>query len=274
MSTELSPAASPDLNEIIFIGKNKEYGAYRIRKYYAKYLSTAVVLASLFFVLSVSIPLIIKWLTPKEPVVERKLKILDYTQLSEPPSIDKKETQEIVEAPPPLKTTIKFLPPVVKPDDQVTEEYIPTQDELKNVDPGKVTQEGDPGGVDYSLFEVKEEPKVVDEPKQDTRAEVFTYVEEMPSFPGGTEAMMQFITSNIVYPEIAKRAGVEGRVFVSLTIMKSGEIRNVQVLKGIGAGCDEAAVEVCSKMPRWIPGRQNGNPVNVQLSVPILFKLQ
>jgi len=259
------------INDIIFENKNKEYGAYILRKLYKKHVTIAMWIAIVFSTLSTSYPLILEYLSPKEEASQKKLRIIDYTQLSEPPSIDKKEEVVQVEAPPPLKSTIKFLPPVVKPDAEVTDEYIPSQDELKNVDAGKTTQEGDPTGVDYSLLEVKEEPKVVEEPDQ--VGEVFTFVEEMPSFPGGNEEMMRFFAENIKYPEIAKRAGVEGKVFLSFVVTKQGVIRDPQLAKGIGAGCDEEALRVIRMMPNWKPGKQNGNAVSVRVAIPIVFRL-
>jgi protein TonB len=260
-----------DINELIFEGRNKEYGAYILRKIYNKYLSISTSSASLFFILVISLPLIIAFFTPKEEAVKKKIKVIDYTQLSEPPSIDKKAPPPNVEAPPPLKSTMKFLPPVVKPDDQVVEEELPTQDELKMVDPGTKTLEGDPSGIDYSLIEVNEPTEEVVE---EEKPEIFTFVEEMPSFPGGDQALLKFFSDNIVYPEIAKRAGVEGRVFLTFVVGKDGGISDVQVAKGIGAGCEEEAIRVLKTMPRWNPGKQNGNPVHVRISLPIVFKLQ
>lgn len=262
------------LNEIVFHFKNKEYGAYWLRKLYKKHISLAIWIVILAFTTMVSAPVIYKAIKPKEDIAKKKLKVIDYTQLSEPPSIDKKEEKIEVDAPPPLKSTIKFLPPVVKPDEQVTEEYIPSQEELKEVDPGKLTQQGDPGGVDYSLLDIEEEkqPEVVKK-EEEKEAEIFTYVEEMPSFPGGPEEMFRFFSSNIQYPEIAKRAGVEGKIFVSFVVTRNGAIRDVAVVKGIGAGCDEEAVRVVKTMPNWNPGKQNGNPVSVRVSIPIIFKL-
>ncbi len=260
------------LNEIVFALKNKDYGAYLLRRLYKKHVSISIWVTIIGFTLAVSMPIIIKYLTPQEDMAKRKLRVIDYTQLSEPPSIDKKEEKIEVDAPPPLKSTIKFLPPVVKPDEEVTEEYIPSQDELKEVDPGKLTQQGDPGGVDYSLMDIEaDKPEVVKE--EEKEAEIFTYVEEMPSFPGGPEEMFRFFSANIQYPEIAKRAGVEGKIFVSFVVTRGGVIRDVAVVKGIGAGCDEEAVRVVKTMPGWNPGKQNGNPVSVRVSIPIIFKL-
>ncbi len=269
MNTE----ARVDINEIIFLRKNKEYGAYILRKLYSKFLTYAVIIACSAFTLAVSSPLIIAYLKPKEEITAKKKINLLYTELAEPPSIDKKQEVVPVDAPPPLKSTMKFTPPVIKPDEQVVDEYIPTQEELKTVDPGTKTQQGDPTGVDYSLIDVEEEEAPVEEVKEE-KPEVFTFVEEMPSFPGGNEAFLSYVASNIQYPEIAKRAGVEGKIFVSFIVGKDGGVSNVEVVKGIGAGCDEEAVRVIRSMPKWNPGKQNGRPVLVKVSVPIIFRLQ
>lgn len=261
-----------DITEIIFTGKNKEYGAYTLRRSYKKYLSISLWIAIFFFLIVTVGPLIYNQLKPNEDY-ETHVKMVKVSELAEPPSIGEKKEIEKIEAPPPLKSTIAFLPPVVKPDEQVTEDYMPTVAELKNVNPGTKTQQGVEGGVDYSLLDVAPsvEEKVVNEDKKE---EPFTYVEEMPSFPGGTEDLLAFIADHIQYPEIAKRAGVEGKVLVQFVVEKSGEIDDIKVIKGIGAGCDEEAVRVCKMMPKWKPGRQNGKPVRVRMVIPFHFKLQ
>jgi periplasmic protein TonB len=265
-----------EILDLVFATKNKEYGAYILRKLYDKHVSIALLAAIILFSLFVSSPLIVKYFTPKEAPVQILKKTVDVSTLGEPPSIDKNQAPPPkVEAPPPLTTTIKFLPPVIKKDAEVAEEYIPTQAELKNVDVGKKTQEGDPNGVNYDLIEVEQTKKVVvEEKKAAPKAEVYTFVEVMPTFPGGDEALLSYLASNIKYPEIAKRASVEGRVIVQFIVSKSGAISEVNVVKGIGAGCDEEAIRVIKGMPGWKPGKQNGMPVNVKISVPINFRLQ
>ena len=143
-----------DITELIFERKNKDYGAYKLRKAYKTYLGMAMWIA-IFVVLMVTTgPAIYRMINPEEVVVPKK-RVVQITQLEQPPSIGEQKEIEQFE-PPPLKSTIKFTPPVVKPDEQVKDEYIPTVDELKEVDPGTETQEGNPEGVDYSLIEVEE----------------------------------------------------------------------------------------------------------------------
>jgi len=251
-----------EIDELIFAHKNKDYGSYKLRKSYKKYVTISMWIA-IFIVLMVTTgPAIYKWINPEE-VVEKKKRVVQITQLEQPPSIGEQQEIEEIQAPP-LKSTIKFTPPVVKPDEQVTDEYMPTVDELKEVDPGAETQEGVEGGVDYSLIEVEE--KVVE---QEAAPTYFVAVEEMPEPIGGIKAIQEKIT----YPEIAKRAGVEGKVYVLAFVDEGGNVTKAQILKGIGAGCDEAARDAVLQT-KFKPGKQRGVPVKVQVSIPIIFKLQ
>ena len=109
---------------------------------------------------------------------------------------------------------------------------------------------------------------------QDTGNEIFTVVEESPSFKGGEDARIEYLTTNIAYPEKARNDKVEGTVYVTFVVEKDGSISNVKVLRGIGGGCDEMAVKVISQMPAWEPGMQRGKPVRVQFTMPIKFTLE
>ena len=93
-------------------------------------------------------------------------------------------------------------------------------------------------------------------------------------YKGGMEAMYSYLGSTIVYPQIAKETGITGTVIVTFVIEKNGSISNIQVLKGIGGGCDEEAVRVIRLMPKWKPGRQKGKSVRVQFNLPIRFTLE
>lgn len=114
-------------------------------------------------------------------------------------------------------------------------------------------------------------------PMQEKQAEnekVYTFTDQMPQFPGGDDKLLEYLDKNIHYPEIAKRAGIEGRVIVTFVVNKSGKVTNVKVRKGIGAGCDEEAIRLISNMGDWKPGKSKGKVVNVRMSIPIVFKLQ
>jgi TonB family protein len=107
----------------------------------------------------------------------------------------------------------------------------------------------------------------------DSKNEVFTAVEDMPEYPGGTQEMYRFINKNIKYPDAARRAYVEGRVFVQFIVKKDGKVGDITILKGIGFGADEEAIRVVKNMPTWKPGKQNGKPVDVYFNMPINFTL-
>ena len=109
--------------------------------------------------------------------------------------------------------------------------------------------------------------------KQEAVEEAFTVVEQMPKYSGGKEAMFKFIAENTNYPEEARKQGVSGKVLVSFVVEKDGSITNIDVLRGIGSGCNEEAKRVVSIMPNWEPGYQRGKAVRVKFNLPFNFKL-
>ncbi len=103
---------------------------------------------------------------------------------------------------------------------------------------------------------------------------IYTVVDEMPSFVGGQIALSNYISVNLRYPDEAKKNQKEGIVYASFIVEKDGSITNVSIVKGIGYGCDEEVVRVLSAMPKWLPGKQKGNPVRVKLNLPVNFSLK
>lgn len=115
---------------------------------------------------------------------------------------------------------------------------------------------------------------VFDEPMEEEKAEeVFLWVEEQASFPGGPNAWGKFLNKNFKYPRKAARMGIEGKVNLSFIVDKNGVISDIQVIRGIGGGCDEEAIRVLSQSPKWSPGRQRGNAVKSRMAIQIQFKL-
>lgn len=102
---------------------------------------------------------------------------------------------------------------------------------------------------------------------------VYTTVDEMPEFPGGTVAMIDFINSHIQYPAVAKEKGIRGKVFISFVIEATGKIGQIEVVRGFEKSLDEEAVRVVKAMPLWKPGKLRGKPVNVKYNIPIKFVL-
>ena len=108
----------------------------------------------------------------------------------------------------------------------------------------------------------------------DEGSNIFTVVEQMPEFSGGKNAMFKFISKNIKYPEEAIKQEISGRVFVTFVVEADGEITNIELLRGIGGGCDEEAMRVISIMPKWKSGYQRGVSVRVRFNLPIKFVLK
>ncbi len=111
-------------------------------------------------------------------------------------------------------------------------------------------------------------PEAVSTPK-----EPMTYVEQMPTFPGGQEALQNYLATTLKYPKDAQEKGIEGKVFISFVVEADGKVTRAKIIRGLGGTCDAEALRVVQAMPSWTPGRQNGKPVAVQFNLPINFKL-
>jgi len=170
---------------------------------------------------------------------------------------------------------VKFVPPVIKKDSEVKpEEELKSQEELNKTN----TAIGafDVKGNDEAAGEVLKAKEVIaqPEPPKEEETKVFDVVEQMPSFPGGPSALMQFLSSNIKYPVVAEENGVQGRVVCTFVVEKDGSITDVRVIKSVDPSLDKEAMRVVKSMPRWIPGKQNGSAVRVKYTVPVTFRLQ
>ena len=112
-----------------------------------------------------------------------------------------------------------------------------------------------------------------EEVEEEVADEIFTVVEEMAEFEGGSQAFARFLQKNVVYPKMARRMGVEGKVYVQFVVGKDGSLSDVKVLKGLGAGCDEEALRVMKLSPPWKVAKQRGRPVRLRMVVPLNFTL-
>ncbi|MGB0165477.1 MAG: energy transducer TonB [Luteibaculum sp.] len=107
-----------------------------------------------------------------------------------------------------------------------------------------------------------------------TEEVIHTQVDKMPQFPGGVEKLYEFLGKNIKYPSMALDGGIQGVVYVTFVVEKDGSVSDPKVLRGIGGGCDEEALRVVRKLPKWEPGEQRGRKVKVQYNVPVRFRLK
>ena len=124
--------------------------------------------------------------------------------------------------------------------------------------------------------EIKKKPhlvKVSEKEKDKNQEEVFMVVENPPKYPGGEPARQEFFAENMKYPKKAKEQGIQGKVYITFVVEPNGSVTNIQVLRGIGGGCDEEAIRVIRLMPNWEPGTQRGQAVRVQVNMPIKFSL-
>jgi protein TonB len=251
-------------SDIVFAGRNQNYGAYELRKNYNKRV-TFIVGGMILFSLAL---LGLKKFAdrPREEVVEEAIKV-EQIDLTPPPPVEEQPPPPPPPPPPPMVEMVKFTPPVIK-DDAVEEEPQKLQEEVKETNVGTKDQEGDKDLV--------APPTEVAGPAEPAAPEIFTIVEESPEFPGGAAAMMKYIQQNIQFPAIAREAGISGKCFLKFVVNEDGKIGNVEVLKGVPgcADCDKEAIRVVRSMPNWKPGKMTGRAVKVYFNLPISFKVQ
>jgi len=182
-------------------------------------------------------------------------------------SLTERRVEEITEEIIPI-TQQKVKPPPPRPPQQVTIINIVNDDiEVENDIEIDIELDEDVAMEEYVFIEEEEEEEIEEQ-------HIFLVVENMPEYPGGEAEMYKFIREIIKYPRMAKEMGISGRVFVTFVVERDGSVTDVQILRGIGGGCDEEAIRVIEAMPIWSPGRQRGKPVRVQYRMPIKFTLQ
>lgn len=264
-----------DALDIVFVNRNRAYGAYQLRREYPATLSRALGLALLFIALLLLMPRI---LAAFSSMLKEEEEMPEYIVF---------ETKEInIEVPPPVlqpmlppaQAAIAYTPPLVTPDDQAPD-TAPTDIETllddprnigtKNVEgPTDVPPNLDPPGTGIGMVETPQ-------PADDDPVEPFA-VNKMPSFPGGESEMFKWIYKQIVYPEMAIEAGTQGPVVLTFVVGKDGGITDIQVVRTPAGGAilGKEAVRVVKSMPKWSPGEANGHAVKVRFTLPIRFALK
>ena len=265
--------------ELVFDGRNKEYGAYVLRKETGmrNIKSMLLVFAVIIAIMAgVAAKVAIENAFPKKVAMETDVELTKLAEKKEV-KVEKKapvkvEEQKVVEK---VKSSVKFTPPVIKKDDEVKpEEELKSQEDLNktNTAIGSFDVKGndEAGGEVLKAKEVIAQP----EPPKEEETKVFDVVEVMPTFPGGQQALFEWLSKNIKYPVVAEENGVQGRVIVTFVVERNGSITDVQVAKSVDPSLDKEAVRVVKAMPHWIPGKQNGSAVRVKFTVPVTFRLQ
>ncbi len=263
------------LDDIVFENRNKDYGAYFLRKNYANHLNRAVVIGVGIFTLIFGGA----WtyqryiddgvIAPEKMVNYEPTYIREKIKESKQP-LKQKELQKSVQAAPQIEYTV----PESVSDNTLKEESIPSTDVLEvNVISGTTIE----GTGDAPPFTEPGTPVEVVKPAEPEKTEdnsILETVEKLPEFPGGMAEMYKFINSHIKYPSAAQRGNISGRVFVKFVVEKDGSIGSIEILKGIGFGCDEEAARVIKSMPRWSPAKQNGKSVRVYYNMPVFYRLE
>jgi len=251
---------APAFDDIVFENRNKEYGAYSLRKKYNR----NVVIALIIGILILGTAVITPYLNAKaaenkakkaERQVEIKMENLDQPQQIAPPP----------PPPPPPPDAVqqaRYVPPVV----------------VDSIKPEEATQlmSADQAQVEVKNEEVVAEVAVVAEEVQENvdEAEPFVVVEEMPMFPGGESALLAYISEHTQYPEVAKENNIQGKVIVRFCVTSKGGVDKVEILKSVDPELDKEAIRVVKTLPAFKPGKQGGKPVPVWYMVPINFTLK
>jgi len=259
--------------EIVFEGKNKDYGAFQLRKKTGLRHLKAMFIALLLLVFSICTPLIMKSVLP-----EKRMANIDVNLISSvvAPNKDKEKKNEIkVEEimPQKIKSSIKFVALQIVDDEKVnSENELKSQEELANPKFTISTHNfvgTDDGTVNIDDLKVEQ----LDVENKNVEEKVYTWVEQDPQFVAD-ESLNSYLSANVKYPDLAIQMGISGTVYVKFIVEPNGSLTNVSLERGIGGGCDEEALRVIKGMPQWKPGKQNGNAVRVKLVIPIKFLLK
>lgn len=284
--------SSKEWTDLIFEGKNKEFGAYALRQASDRRHNLAV----LYVIAGLALVLILAWLygmyraekerAEKERVAELlanieqeqfdeltvELDLPEENQMEQEEEIPEPEVEEALAED--ILNTEKFTEFLVQKDEDVKEE-VKSADDVKDTSTALGSTDFDQGTDDLNTVrEHKNEVIVEDKKPEPVEDKVFTSVEQMPQFPGGDVALLKYISDHIKYPTIAMENNVQGKVVVQFVVTRDGSIGEVKVARGKDPDLDKEAVRVVKTLPKFIPGKMNGQAVNVWYTLPINFKLQ
>ena len=270
MTNDVNLASREWLN-LVFEGKNKAYGAYVLREKSSNRHLMALVIVVLLGLSLVYLPNLIPSTPTQKPVTGVTGYVEPITIIDPIVQIPEAKPVETVKptAPLPLlvRSAVQFTPPKIVTDEKFgTNDGVPTQATLTdvNADISNRPFAGAEGGTVHIGDVVLPVSPVEVEPI------IYPYVEQAPVFDG----LMQWLSDNIRYPAVALERGIEGRVILRFVVGPDGTVSNIEVQRSLDPSCDREAIRVVKSMPKWIPGRVNGDPVHVYFTLPVLFKLQ
>ena len=272
--------------DLVFEGKNKDFGAYVIRTESTKRHNKAVI----YTIIGAFVFALLAWGLAKANAYleEKRLKelaqqeevLIDMSQEAEEPEPEQErlEQEKPEVLPEEVLKSVKVTELQIVEDDKVKkEDEIKTQDELKETETAFGQKDNEKGTEDRNVTRTLKEEVVVEKPVEkpkEVKEEVFRSVEQMPQFPGGEAALMKYLQSHINYPPMAAENNVQGKVVVQFVVDKTGKVGEVKVVRSVDKDLDREAVRVCKSLPKFTPGRQNGQAVSVWYTLPVTFKLQ
>ena len=271
--------------DVVFAARNKEFGAYQLRlDSKPRHLKAFII--TLISVVAIMI-IALSYLKVSQIIAEKQIKDQAAQELvavdlsaeedtEEPDEVEAKlEMPEAQALPEEILNTVKVTDLLIAPDEEVkAEDEIKSQDELKETQTAFGQTDFDKGTDDRNVVREHKEEIIVEKKVEVEPEKVFTAVEQMPQFPGGDAELMKFLSKNIKYPTMAMENNIQGRVIVQFVVTKTGAIGEVKVVRSVDRDLDREAVRVCKSLPKFTPGKMNGQAVNVWYTLPVSFKLQ
>ena len=271
---EINKILTADILDIIFDGKNKQYGAYELRKTYNSRLTKAIII-TVSLVLLAFFATVLSELITKNSKVE--IEVLD-TQMAE---VKKNDTPPPPPPPPPPKpppppeiNQVKFTPPKIVKDEEVKEDE--KIEEIKE-DQAISTKTVESDNKTQIVAPVEDKgTSIVEAPKADEEDKIFTKVENEAQFPGGQAAWVRYLQKNLNANAPVDNGAPSGtfQVIVKFIVSKDGSISDVQAESKHGYGMEEEAVKIIKRGPKWTPALQNGRNVNAYRRQPITFVVE
>lgn len=259
--------------DVVFDQKNKNYGAYALRRQSSSNTTKALFISGTLFVLLFLSPKIIN-LIKGTGTIEGKTDRTTVVKVQPPPFVNPEIPPPAAVEPPPAKQSqIAFRPPIVVEDDQVTDNDPVQIKDLVDAAPGQRSVIGDPDGAIVIEGPAGKGPQGAAAAEDHTVYDLFESLEVQPTYPGGMDKFYKYLAKAIRYPAMAQDNNIQGKVFVSFIIEKNGSLTDIRIQKELGYGTDEEAIRVLKSSPKWMPGIQNGKAVRVKYNIPISFSM-
>lgn len=276
--------SSKEWRDLIFEGKNKDFGAYKLRQgsesrhnkaFFYVLIGLVAVCLLIFGYMKYEAYKTQKAEEEAKAKLEQQQKLVQMEAEKEEEKEEEVEQIEIEEVKPEApQLATQLMTELLLTDTPKEDNEIKANEDIQK-DNSVMSTFTQAGSDDINLIKEHKEEVVQEKPREEKKKEeVFSHVEQMPKFPGGDAELYKFISNNLNYPAMAIENNVQGRVVVQFVVTKDGSIGNVKVVRSVDRDLDNEAIRVCKKLPKFIPGKQNGQPVNVWYTLPVTFKLQ